>query len=373
MPETRKLKDYFDQAALQSLAGRLAKAWPLFNRARFMDLASDGLDEQELMSRVRQISRALHSCLPGDYRRALGVLLADMGPDISDKGGMFSEGYIWMPVADYVSAYGLDDWEASMAALYEITKRHTAEYAIRPFLECYPERTLALMATWVSDPSPHVRRLVSEGTRPRLPWAARLRMFCEDPRPTIPLLEALKDDRSKYVRRSVANHINDIVKDHPDLAIDLLERWSEQASERTTWVIRHAARNLVKQGDDRALLLVGYDPNVELVVDSLAVEPPCMRVGQSMGIRLLLSNATDQSLRFVCFYRLFRDGTDRERVRGVFSLGSGAVPALGQRHMTKTHRFRNGTTRRYEPGRYSLELSVNGKHKAREEFTLTVP
>ena len=169
MPETRKLKDYFDESAIGAMSERLGKAWPPFNRKRFVALALDGLEAHELMGRVRQISGALRSCLPDDYRSALSILLSDMSPEISDEGGMFSVGYVWMPVTDYVSVYGLDDWQASMAALYEITKRHTAEYAIRPFLERYPERTLTELTRWITDPSPHVRRLVSEGTRPGFP------------------------------------------------------------------------------------------------------------------------------------------------------------------------------------------------------------
>ena len=142
-----------------------------------------------------------------------------------------------------------------MLAQYEITRRFSAEFSIRPFLIRWQDRTLARLMEWTSDPDPHVRRLCSEGSRSRLPWAMRIPAFIQDPRPTLPILERLKDDPEEYVRRSVANHVGDIAKDHPTVAFELCERWAKGASEELKWVIRHAVRHPAKKGVKEALRL----------------------------------------------------------------------------------------------------------------------
>jgi 3-methyladenine DNA glycosylase AlkC len=171
--------------------------------------------------------------------------------------------FFYLPHTTFVADYGLDPahnggrdpFEASMKALHELTRRFTAEFAIRPFLIAQEARTLASLMKWTRDPDPHVRRLCSEGSRPRLPWGLRLQSFVRDPRPTLPILEALKDDPELYVRRSVANHLGDIAKDHPDLVLDLCARWLKGASSERKWLIRHALRYPAKKGSKAALKL----------------------------------------------------------------------------------------------------------------------
>src|SRR5262249_59566100 len=162
-----------------------------------------------------------------------------------------------LPHVLFVQKQGLDDFEPAMRAQYELTKRFSAESSIRAYLVRHPDATYARLRTWAGDESVRVRRLVREGTRPRLPWAPRLRAFQEDPRPVIALLELLKDDPERYVQRSVANNLNDIAKDHPDVAIETCRRWLDGASEDRAWIVRHALRTLVKKGDRRALNAIG--------------------------------------------------------------------------------------------------------------------
>lgn len=216
-----RLKDLFGPEVPRRIASAIAAVHPAFPVDRFVRDALDGYDALELTPRARQIAAVLRRHLPADYEEAVGILIASLGPasEAPELTGMAS--FFYAPHVYFVAEYGVAHWEASMHAQYELTQRFTAEFSIRAFLEHEPERTLALLKEWTSDPSPHVRRLVSEGTRPRLPWAPRLPRFQRDPSPVLELLELLKDDPSLYVRRSVANNLNDIGKDHPDLLVGI--------------------------------------------------------------------------------------------------------------------------------------------------------
>ncbi|WP_254948431.1 DNA alkylation repair protein [Cyanobium sp. N.Huapi 1H5] len=213
------------------------------------------------MQRGLHIAKALHAFLPDNYEEAVQVLMASLTPEKSEADEMGLAGFFYLPHGFFVSEYGLDDqhngghdpFETSMLALHALTMRFTSEFAIRTFLIQQQERTLEQIALWITDPNPHVRRLCSEGTRPRLPWGKRIASFVADPRPTLPILESLKNDPSLYVRRSVANHLGDIAKDHPELVYATCERWLQVgASADLQWLIRHAVRYPAKQGDARA-------------------------------------------------------------------------------------------------------------------------
>jgi 3-methyladenine DNA glycosylase AlkC len=178
-----------------------------------------------------------------------------------------------MPQNDFVAAYGLGYLDLSLRALYELTKRFTAEGAIRAFLQAYPEQTLTWLAEWATDPNCHVRRLVSEGARPRLPLAPRLPEFVKNPQPVLALLEQLKANPVLMVPRSFANNLNDIAKDHPDLVVETLARWKQAADPGTQWIIGHATRTLLKQGHADALALLGYGAATSISVVSFQLTP----------------------------------------------------------------------------------------------------
>lgn len=203
----------------------------------------------------------LHQFLPEKYEAAIDILLASLTPPLSNTEDNGLEVFFYLPHVSFVAEYGLDvgnnngrdPFEISMKAQYELTKRFSSEFSMRPFLIQAQERTLARLLEWVSDPDPHVRRLCSEGTRPRLPWAKRIPSFVANPSPVLPILERLKDDQSLYVRRSVANHLGDIAKDHPDLVFEICKRWLVDSSNDIKWLIRHALRHPAKKGDKVAL------------------------------------------------------------------------------------------------------------------------
>ena len=252
----KKLKFWFDKALAEMLAEKLKAVAPGFPAATFCQRVDQQVAELELKARVEVIADELHLQLGKSYPENLETLLNILGPENEEETGMFTNFYWIMPIAKYVEKYGLDHFEQSMQAIEEITKRNTGEYTIRPYLEKYPKKTLAVMKTWAKNDNRHVRRLASEGLRPRLPWAPKLQQFIDDPRAIFPILHLLKDDDSKYVQKSVANCLNDVLKDHPALAQEFLEKWSVKASKNRKWIIKHALRNLVKKEDPRALALL---------------------------------------------------------------------------------------------------------------------
>lgn len=257
------LKDLLDREAIDCLAHNLSLVHRKFDKATFQRTALDGLNPLAILQRGHHLARALRAHLPERYSDAIEVLLRALTPPMTATDDLGLAVFFYLPHVSFVATYGLDaehnagkdPFEVSMRAQYEITKRFTAEFSIRPFLIRWPERTLERLTQWTRDPDPHVRRLCSEGTRPRLPWAIRIPQFVKDPRPALPILEALKDDSDLYVRRSVANHLGDIAKDHPGLMFEICERWLEGASEERKWMIRHALRHPAKKGVKAALHL----------------------------------------------------------------------------------------------------------------------
>ncbi len=248
------LKDLLDARAVDLIAESLALAIPGFVRKDFIRQAGDGLNALELKPRAAHIATAMAAQFDADPRVAATQFIASLGPKLGATAGFGLKPFFYLPHASFIHGH-LRDWEAGIAANYALTTRFTAEFSIRPFLVREQDRTLARLAEWVADPDPHVRRLVSEGTRPRLPWAEHLSAFIADPAPVLPLLDLLVDDGDLYVRRSVANHLGDIAKDHPELAFSVCRRWLKQASPGRAWTVRHAVRHPAKHGVAAALAL----------------------------------------------------------------------------------------------------------------------
>jgi 3-methyladenine DNA glycosylase AlkC len=252
----KKLKYWFDKALAILLSKKIQSVFKGFDAKRFVREIDKGIHNLESTARVEFIADVLQAHLPHDYPRAIRILTAVLGPENEQETGMFTEGYWIMPIAKYVEKYGVAHYAESMAAIREITKRHTGEYCIRPFLEQYPNKTLALMRKWSQDGNVHVRRLSSEGLRPRLPWAKKLKQFIENPEPVVQILEHLKDDESRFVQKSVANAMNDILKDNYQIGMGALKQWAAGATPARRWIIKHALRNHIKKGNNEALQLV---------------------------------------------------------------------------------------------------------------------
>ena len=248
----KKLKYWFDKDLAILLADKFRKHYRSFDAEGFVEKIAQGTQKLELKDRVELIADQLHANLPPDFARAIKICTKILGPELTNETGMFTEGYWLMPVAKYVEKYGLNHFPESIEAIREITKRHTGEYCIRPFVVKYPDKTLAVMARWSLDKNVHVRRLASEGLRPRLPWAKKLDQLIDNPGPVLNILENLKDDNSKFVQKSVANNLNDILKDNFDIGIKTITNWSKGATPNRKWILKHALRNQVKKGNPAA-------------------------------------------------------------------------------------------------------------------------
>lgn len=250
------LKFYFGRELAERLSFLIQPHFPEFPAGLFTNSIAEQVGPLELKGRVAVIAEELHKALPADYPESIPILMNILGPENETEEGMFTNGYFLMPVAFFVEKYGLKHFELSMHALYEITKRHTSEYAIRPYLVNHTEDCLVLLNDWAQDANSHVRRLVSEGTRPRLPWAKRIEVIKGDPSYNLALLETLLDDSSFYVRKSVANHLNDLTKDYKELTLDWLRSQMQRGGNHMDWIVRHSLRSLAKSADKEALALL---------------------------------------------------------------------------------------------------------------------
>jgi 3-methyladenine DNA glycosylase AlkC len=373
MPEP--LKNLFNPTLIATMGEHIAAHDPDFDRAGFVAMAAEGLEALELKARSAQITRALAAHLPADFARACAVLVAALHPEseaeldalaVSDARGL--RGWAVMPMADFVAARGLGDFDRSLDVLAEMTKRLSAEFAIRPFIVADPDRALARLMSWTADPNRHVRRLVSEGSRPRLPWGMRLQAFVKDPAPLLPLLVRLRDDPSEYVRRSVANSLNDIAKDHPDLVAALACEWLADAPLERARLVRHACRTLVKQGHPGALAALGFAP-ADVQLEALEIATPVVAFGGALAFAAVLRAASAQEvvLDYVVHHRKANGGTSPKVFKWkVVRLAPGEGVRLDRRHP-----MRPITTRTYRDGTHRLEILANGTVLGGADFELS--
>ena len=367
------LKKHFDGAAARVLGDSIRTVFPGFDVESYAAQVDREVEPLELKDRVLVMARGLRDRLPEHYPEAIAVLVASLKDPLGEDDGMFNDGFHLMPVARFVEEYGLDHPEVSLPALVEITKRHTGEFAVRPFVLRHYEATMALMRACAVDPDHHVRRFASEGIRPRLPWARRLPGFVTDPLPVLDVLEALRSDPSKHVRTSVANNLNDIAREHPELVLDLAERWTRQSpTPETAWTVRHALRTLVKEGDQRALALLGATGGEHARAHGLVLSPGLLDLGQTLLVRIELENTDTRPHMMVVDYVVHHVRADGSRGRKVFKWTKVELCSGERRVLEKKHPVRPISTRAYHPGEHLVEIQVNGLVKASATFDLRV-
>lgn len=355
------LKEIFDRARLASLADEMAAITPAFDRDRFMALATANLDELGIMQRMRQVATSLHAALPVTYPAAID-LLYQLAPRIG-------HGFVSISLPEFVALYGKADFELSMEALKYFTRFGSSEFAIRHYLADDFDRTLEVMKGWALDDNEHVRRLASEGSRPRLPWSFQLKRLISDPSATGPILEALKSDPSLYVRKSVANHLNDISKDNPDLLIDRVSGWDLE-DRNTAWIVKHALRTMIKQGDPRALSLIGTTGKPKVDVAAFKVSPASIVLGGRIALDTSIVSTADEAQQLVVDYAVHYVKKSGGTSKKVFKLKEIALPAGGEKQLSISQDVRDFTTRKHYPGHHRIELIVNGETVAEGGFEL---
>lgn len=367
-------KNRFSPALVEIIAAHLGAHLPGFDRAGFLHAILPRLPALELKARVALIADALHEALPADPATRAAVLAAMLHPDDLDHVDKASDadgicGWGIMPLTLVVARHGIADFARSMELLRQMTGRFTAEFDIRPFLVADQPRALAIIAGWVTDPNRHVRRLVSEGTRPRLPWGIRLAALVRDPSATLPLLAALRDDPEEYVRRSVANHLNDIAKDHPALVVDLARDWLRDAGPARRAMLRHACRGLVKQGHQGALALFGA-AGAAVSVSRLTLNATRFAMEEVMEFSAVLRSTSQSPQTVIVDYVLHLLKANGMLAPKVFKGGVVTLEAGQEKLFRRAHRLREVTTRRHYPGRQAIALRVNGADTPAVEFTL---
>ena len=360
------LKDLFDKESVGALADAIQAASPAFDRERFTELVFDGeWPDRELKQRMRHISTVLHELIPGDYRQKLAVLLA--------AAPHTPKGFPALVYSDFVEAFGTQDWEASVPALAVFTRLGSAEFAIRPFIAQDQERTLDQMYEWAGDPDPDVRRLASEGSRPRLPWGMRLQSLVADPTPLLPILERLSNDPDEVVRRSVANNLNDISKDHPQLVIDLLSRWGPQPGSHLYRLARHALRTLLKRGDPAALAVLGFRAGTSVELTELTLDPPAPEIGSSARVRFTVVSTLEEPGPVLLDFAVHYVKADGSTAPKVFRLGAPVLSPGSPVTFDRKLSFRQMTTRTHRPGIHRVEVVANGAVAGGMDFELKLP
>lgn len=371
MSEKFNMKDAaFHQENISELALRIKNNYPKFESKKFLSYIFDTLYSLELKERSLLITDALSQYLPFDYEKNLSILLDSLPVENTDLELTGFEGFIMMPLCSFVSMHGLEYFELSTSALYELTKRFTSEFDIRFFIERYPIEMNNLFKKWAKDENVHVRRLVSEGTRPRLPWAFQLKKYMDNPSEIIPLLTELKDDSELYVRRSVANNLNDISKDNPGIVIDLLRQWKDDNNENMKWLIKHALRTLLKKGDKDALSLLGFVASNELEV-SLSLEENSITLGQALEMNIEIRSGTKKELPVMIDFIVWYFKANGKLQPKVFKLKQTVIKNMSTVKIKKVHKFDNYSTRKHYDGMHEVALQINGKVYEKVTFHLS--
>ncbi len=375
--QTTLSKHVINDQNTHELASAIKKNFKAFDRAAFISEVTENLPGQDLGARLKQITLSLKDHLPEDYEKALKIIVRSLPPakKISSLDGVdlaALDGFIMISITAYVSDYGLDRYELSMEALKTMTSRFSSEFAIRYFIKKYPKETLKTFAEWLRDACPHVRRLVSEGTRPRLPLNIALPEFKKDPAPVIRLLEKLKDDPELYVRRSVANNLNDISKDNPDVVTTLLKKWNKGKTPERKWLIKHALRTLEKQGNPAALKILGYSPELKITPVDFQVITKTVNLGNGLEMTLSISTPSKLPEPIVIDYLIFHMKANGALSPKIFKWSKKTISKDRPLTLIKFHSIKPISTRKYYPGRHEVHIQVNGNIIAKGEFTLLI-
>lgn len=354
------LKEMFNAARYRRIAKEVTAVYPAFDSKAFLQFTRSGLESRNLLQRLRRTSEGLHATLPSDFKKAVAIL-RDVAPNLDS-------GFTTLFLPDFVGVYGRKDFATSLDALKYFTSFGSSEFAIREFLRLDLRRTLKVMEKWSRDSSDHVRRLASEGSRPRLPWSFRLIELVADPSPTAPILENLQADPSLYVRKSVANHLNDITKDHPEWVLERVTNWGENPA--TQWIIRHALRTLIKRGDRAALTVIGAGEPARVRVNHLTIEPPRIRLGESVTISFHLDSRSAQPQKLVIDYAVHYVKKSGATSAKVFKWKELAVLPGQAVTLSRRQNIRNFTTREHYNGTHAVDLLINGEKFASSAFDL---
>jgi 3-methyladenine DNA glycosylase AlkC len=363
------LKHIYSPAFYSRFSEVLAAVFPSFDKQRFMaQIFTAEFEKMELKERMRHTTKVLHNFLPADFNEAVPLIEKMITQFRRENVGEDSLGFIFFP--DYIEVYGLDDFDTSMKAIEFITQFITCEFAVRPFLLKYGAQMINQMQAWSLHKSHKVRRLASEGSRPRLPWAMAVPALKKNPTPVLPILENLKNDPSESVRRSVANNLNDISKDHPGVVLQIANAWKGQSKE-TDAIVRHGCRTLLKQGHPEVLTLYSL-VSEHIHLSDFTLLTPTLKIGESLkfSFSILNGNAGHQKVRLE--YAVYYKRQHGQLSKKVFKISEREYAPNEQANILRKQRFVPITTRKFYAGTQQLSLIINGEEKEIATFELVV-
>jgi len=356
----------------QKIGQSIQKVWTDFDTKKLEQKIKPKLSSLAFKDRANLIAEVLYELLPDDFGTSGQILLDSFGQELDDPDFTKDNAFMYMPHGVYVSRYGLEatHFELSTQFLYEMTKRFSAEFAIRPFLNKFPQKMLNKLQEWVKDENQHVRRLVSEGTRTRLPWAPRVAVYDANYTVIMDLLADLRNDPELYVRRSVANHLNDLTKDRKELVLENLTIWNQNSNKNIEWLTKHALRTLVKAGDVRALKILGFSDNPKVEVLNFELEQLQLKLGEKLVFSFdIQSKSSDEQALVVDYIIYFKkaNGSLSPKVfkLKVIDLEGGKLVSLKKKQV-----FQHFSTRVLYEGVHAVELQINGKVFGKKEFEL---
>ncbi len=375
MSDYALLKESINDGTVKKLAQGFSLVHKTFDSKGFSKAAKTELEAKELKQRVHHLVSSLHAYLPSDFIHSSKLLVELVGLWEEDESIRISGLAAW-PVIDYVAVAGINEPEIALPVLEKLTPCFSAEFAVRPFYERYEAFTLETALRWTEHPNEHVRRLASEGLRPRLPWGKQLRSFISRPSQILPVLEKLNTDKSMYVRKSVANCLNDIAKDHPDFLIKVCKSWlikaksgDEESRAHLDWIIKHGARTLIKQGHPECFDLLGFSSSPKVLINNFIIEPNSISFGEELAFSFDLSSLRGKQ-RFVVDFCVYYQKANGRVSPKVFKLKNCEMGIGDTISLKKTLGLKPLSTRKYYSGEHAIAIHVNGKEQARKSFFL---
>jgi len=357
------LKEMFNKKFYEQFAVEFNKADKKFNSDKFIKEVTHNLETLSLNQRIRNTSIVLKNHLPADFKKATETLFKVI-PNAN-------KGYTSLAFPDFIGLYGHNDFDTSMKALKYFTQFGSSEFAIREFLKRDFNKTIKVMNKWAEDKNHHVRRLASEGSRPRLPWSFKLDQVIKNPKSTQSILEKLKSDDELYVKKSVANHLNDISKENTSYMLSLVNSW-DKSNQHTAWIIKHACRTLIKKGDAKSLAVFDFEKNVKVQVKNLKLNKSKLKLGESLTLDFDLVSDKNKSQKLVVDYIIYYKKNSKNLSPKVFKLKEVDLKPKKTISIFKSQVFKDFTTRKHYKGKHKVEIIVNGKVYASKGFELVV-
>ncbi len=367
MPEP--LKNLFSKSFIDELTLVLSETISVFNKKKFVQkIFDENWESKELKQRMRHITLALHQFLPDDFVKSSKIIIDISKKYIVKKGEGLSFLHMFLP--EYLELFGINHFVESVKAFEQVTKFTSAEFAVRPFIIKYPEKMMQQMLLWSTNDNIYVRRLSTEGCRPRLPWAIALPAFKKNPAPILPILENLKNDDAETVRKSVANNINDISKDNPEIVLSIIKKWKGK-SKNTDWIIKHGARTLLKKGHENVMDKFGLRSVTEIQIRKFKLSSSSITLGDTLAFSFHLLNNESKDHKLRVDYAIYYMKSGGNQSKKVFRLTENIFLKQKTVIISKKQRFIDFTTRKHYSGKHHIAIIVNGKELAKKSFLLT--